>query len=42
MILQQGTPPDLEESAQGLEFKHPEDIGGVWKEMSCTDCHAEE
>ncbi len=23
-----------------LEFKHPEDIGGAWKEMPCSDCHS--
>jgi hypothetical protein len=22
------------------EFKHPEDIGGAWEEMLCTECHA--
>ena len=22
------------------EFQHPEDIGGAWAEMPCTDCHA--
>lgn len=24
---------------QALEFKHPEDIGDVWKESLCADCH---
>jgi hypothetical protein len=22
------------------EFIHPEDIGGAWEEMLCTECHA--
>ena len=26
-------------SPQGLEFKHPVDIGGMWKEAPCTTCH---
>ena len=24
---------------QALEFRHPEDIGDVWKESLCVDCH---
>jgi len=23
----------------GLDFEHPVDIGGAWKEMACTVCH---
>lgn len=26
-------------SPQGLEFKHPTDIEGMWKDMNCSDCH---
>ena len=26
-------------SPQGLEFEHPVDIGEMWKEMNCTECH---
>jgi hypothetical protein len=26
-------------SPQGLEFEHPTDIGDIWKEMNCFDCH---
>ena len=26
-------------SPQGLEFEHPVDIGDLWKEMNCTECH---
>ncbi|MFC1493524.1 NapC/NirT family cytochrome c [candidate division KSB1 bacterium] len=25
---------------EGLEFKHPVDIGEAWKELPCTECHA--
>jgi hypothetical protein len=33
---------DLQESIVGLDFQHPEDIGGAWQEMKCTDCHTPE
>ncbi len=23
----------------GLEFKHPVDIGEIWREMNCAECH---
>ncbi|HAL57826.1 MAG TPA: cytochrome C, partial [Bacteroidetes bacterium] len=26
-------------SLQGLEYRHPVDIGDSWKEMNCSDCH---
>jgi nitrate/TMAO reductase-like tetraheme cytochrome c subunit len=37
----QGNPNSMQvaELDHSLEFKHPEDIGGVWKEMLCSDCH---
>jgi len=38
-ILGQGQPGAMETSGEALEFKHPEDIEGMWKEMKCTDCH---
>ncbi|MGD8922175.1 MAG: NapC/NirT family cytochrome c [Candidatus Zixiibacteriota bacterium] len=42
LIIAQG-PSELVDSLQqdvaGLEFHHPEDIEGMWKEMKCTDCH---
>lgn len=40
-ITAQGTGPDLEvaHDPNGLEFKHPEDIGDAWKETACSDCH---
>lgn len=24
----------------GIEYQHPEDIGGAWEFMDCTECHA--
>lgn len=38
-IIVQGTGAVIETSVDGLEFKHPEDIGEAWKEMSCYECH---
>jgi formate-dependent nitrite reductase cytochrome c552 subunit len=41
IINAQGTPGQMEIAGLGeaLEFKHPEDIGEMWKESLCTDCH---
>jgi hypothetical protein len=39
-IIQQGTGEQKMVSLEGLEFKHPEDIGEAWKEMNCSECHA--
>jgi len=30
---------ELEMSLAGLEFKHPEDIDEMWRDMKCTECH---
>ena len=38
-IIEQGPAAQPERASEGLEFKHPEDIGEAWKEMACTDCH---
>jgi len=39
-IIEQGPVAGvLEQSAEGLEFKHPGDIGDSWKEMNCSECH---
>ncbi len=38
-IFEQGLPDQLEKSTDGLEFKHPVEIGEIWKEMNCSDCH---
>jgi hypothetical protein len=32
----------LEQNIAGLEFHHPEDIGGAWEELKCTECHDQE
>jgi hypothetical protein len=40
-ILAQGRPPQLAFSSEprGVAFQHPEDIGDLWQEMPCNDCH---
>jgi hypothetical protein len=40
-IQAQGRPDSLQValSNQSLEFIHPVDIGEVWKEYACTECH---
>jgi len=38
-ILEQGPKDNLEKSTDGLPFRHPVDIGEMWKEMNCVDCH---
>ena len=40
-ILAQGYPDQLSMGGvrDSLEFKHPIDIGGAWKEVHCVDCH---
>jgi hypothetical protein len=40
-IMAQGEPGKMSYSTNpdGLPFQHPEDIGGMWKEMNCSDCH---
>ncbi len=30
---------ELEMNLAGLEFKHPEDIDEMWRDMKCTECH---
>jgi hypothetical protein len=45
LIVAQGPSEKLEEletSLTGLEFKHPEDIDEMWREMKCTECHTPE
>jgi len=41
-IMTQGTPPHLAVSMdeRGLAFQHPEEIGEVWHEMMCSECHS--
>lgn len=40
-IVSQGTPDALEQATLGgsLPFRHPVDIGGMWSETPCADCH---
>ena len=39
-ILGQGNGTKLTQlSPQGLAFEHPADIGDIWKEMNCFECH---
>ena len=40
-IMSQGTPGSMEVATESgsLEFKHPIDIKGKWREIFCTECH---
>ncbi|MBI5415581.1 MAG: cytochrome C, partial [Candidatus Omnitrophica bacterium] len=38
-IIEQGPPGALEKSTEGLPFHHPVDIGDMWQEMNCYECH---
>jgi len=40
-ILQQGTPGEADHalSLEGIPFRHPVDIGGMWQTVSCDACH---
>jgi nitrate/TMAO reductase-like tetraheme cytochrome c subunit len=40
-IMEQGYPDQLMTGSirDSLEFTHPVDIGGVWKEYHCVECH---
>jgi hypothetical protein len=41
VIIGQGTGPEAQTiSPQGLEFRHPVDIGGMWKQVNCAECHS--
>ena len=41
LISNQGAPGSMEAAPMGesLEFRHPEEIGGAWKDVSCPECH---
>lgn len=42
VILEQGPEGDrqfAENDEQGLEFRHPMNIGGAWQSMACSECH---
>ena len=40
-ILNQGPEAEgyLAAGPEGLEFRHPEDIGEAWRELACSECH---
>jgi hypothetical protein len=40
-IVGQGNPASMEYTnvKENLEFHHPVDIGGAWKDSNCSDCH---
>jgi hypothetical protein len=40
-IVGQGKPEDMKLTnvRDALEFHHPVDIGGIWKEANCSECH---
>lgn len=38
-IIEQGAPGAEATSTAGLEFIHPFEDDGLWKEMNCFDCH---
>jgi hypothetical protein len=38
-IIAQGSGDRAVSSVDGVEFIHPEDIGGMWQEMLCVECH---
>ncbi len=39
LIIVQGPAEKPETSLAGLEFQHPVDISGAWRETACSDCH---
>lgn len=41
LILSQGSGKysETSDSPEGLDFKHPEDISGVWNQIACYKCH---
>jgi ribosomal protein S27E len=42
LIVAQGPSEEIDEldmNVAGLDFKHPEDIDEMWRDMKCTDCH---
>jgi hypothetical protein len=43
LIVGQGPSADPEELSTnlgGLDFRHPVDIGGLWQQVPCTQCHS--
>jgi hypothetical protein len=42
IISQQTGDQKPQSSLSGVAFRHPADIGDVWKETNCSNCHGEE
>jgi hypothetical protein len=43
VIVAQGPstdPEQLDSNLAGLEFRHPVDIGDIWRQLPCTQCHS--
>jgi hypothetical protein len=38
-IVKQGPISNPESNLAGMEFRHPTDIEGAWKDVNCSDCH---
>ncbi len=38
-IVAQGPEAKVETRLEGLKFKHPVDIAGIWETAKCSDCH---
>jgi nitrate/TMAO reductase-like tetraheme cytochrome c subunit len=38
-IIKQGPISNPESNIAGMEFRHPTDIEGAWKDVNCSDCH---
>ncbi|MCR4336714.1 MAG: cytochrome c3 family protein, partial [Candidatus Omnitrophica bacterium] len=39
-IIEQGPAGAVQSSIKGLEFVHPFEDDGLWKEMDCASCHS--
>ncbi|MFC1585784.1 hypothetical protein ACFL5V_09575 [Fibrobacterota bacterium] len=38
-IIEQGLLGEFEKSTEGLDFRHPTDIDGEWRDTNCSECH---
>ena len=41
ILAQQHGDSELRASLDGVEFRHPANVGEAWKETNCSDCHGE-
>jgi hypothetical protein len=39
LLAQEFENEETEFSLEGVEYKHPVDIGDSWKEIGCSSCH---